>query len=66
MLAPLPAPERSLPYASQTEVDIVVFRESAMRRFVDAGAFVFEAWNLFELQLFHRQCKSQTTKIIGR
>ena len=33
---------------------------------VDAGAFVFEAWNLFELQLFHRQCKSQTTKIIGR
>ncbi len=46
MLAPLPAPERSLPYASQTEVDIVVFRESTMRRFVDVGAFVFEAWNL--------------------
>ncbi len=31
-----------------------------MRRFVDAGAFVFEAWNPFALLLFRRQCKPQT------
>ena len=34
---------------------------------IDAGAFVFEAWNPFMLLLFRRQCKSQTiSEIIFR